>query len=87
MQATFTLEQKQTFVANLFNQICAENEQVKAALDHRDILLFRSFRLAYPELFDQKTPEQPICMESLKEHFKNYLIKLSEMGFLTYYLD
>lgn len=86
MQSSSTLARKKLLVANLIQQIAAENSEVKTALENRDLLLFRSFRLAHPELFHENADE-PICMNSLQQHFNDYLLTLSRMGFLTYYLE
>jgi hypothetical protein len=87
MQATSTLEQKKVLVARLIRELSDESEELKQAMENRDILLFRSFRLAHPQLFHHEHSDDPICIESLKQHFKEYLLTLSRMGFLTYYLD
>lgn len=87
MQAPTTLEQKKVLVARLIRELSDESEELKEALDIRDILLFRSFRLAHPQLFQHENSDVPVCLDSLKQHFKEYLLTLSRMGFLTYYLD
>lgn len=87
MQATPTLEQKKVLVARLIKELSDESGEIKEAMDSRDILLFRSFRLAHPQLFHHENSDEPICLDSLKQHFKEYLLTLSRMGFLTYYLD
>ncbi|GEM_PF-1946428 len=87
METIFTREQKKEMVDKLIQEIAEKSEELKIALEDRDILLFRSFRMAHPELFHEEKPEIPICIDSIKEAFREYLLKLSKMGFLTYYLD
>lgn len=87
MESNFTLAKKKKFVTTLMQDIVRDNIEVKKALEERDILLFRSFRLHHAEFFEHENTDEPICIQSLKEAFKLYLLNLSRMGFLTYYLD
>ncbi len=87
MEAVFTREQKKVLINNLIQEISTNSEELRQALEDRDILLFRSFRLANPHLFVSERSDEPICIDSLKDEFKDYLLTLSRMGFLTYYLD
>lgn len=87
METKFTKLQKKQMVDQLIREISENHDELKQSLEDRDILLFRSFRLAHPELFHNGNSDEPVCVESLKQAFKDYLLSLSRMGFLTYYLE
>ncbi|MFD2921362.1 hypothetical protein ACFS6H_16670 [Terrimonas rubra] len=86
MTEQFTPEQRENAIKQMLFELGEQNELLKQELRKQEGLLFNAFRLAHPDFFSPDLTANSKHHEFVQPHFQEYLLKLSRMNPLTYYL-